>query len=70
MYSNVKFLLSIGKFSAETGKCLETGLKALNDYLAVLDYFSLDVSEEAFDKLRTKAKYYIGTIFFKVKDYE
>jgi len=55
VYSNVKFLMTIGKFSAETGQCFETGLMALTDYFTILDYFQMDVSEEAYLKLKIKA---------------
>ena len=32
IYSNVKFLSLIGKICAETGRLLEEGFNALNDY--------------------------------------
>lgn len=44
IYSNVKFLFIIGKICAETGKKLEDGLKALNDYIMILDFYRYDIS--------------------------
>lgn len=70
IYSNVKFLLSIGKICAETGQYLEDGLNALNDYLSIVEYYKLDVPEDTYEKLKVKANYYIGLIFYKERDYE
>lgn len=60
----------IGKFSAETGLCLEDGLGALNDYLSIVEYYRLDVPDETYEKLKLKAFYYIGLIFYKERDFE
>ncbi|CDW77883.1 ras-2 protein [Stylonychia lemnae] len=70
VYSSVIFLFQIGKIAAETGKCLEDGFNALNDYLSIIEYYKLDMPEHSFDKLKLKANYYQGLIFYKVKDYE
>lgn len=38
VYSNVEFLLLIGKYCAHSSQYADQGLKALNDYLLILDY--------------------------------
>ena len=38
VYSNVEFLLLIGKYCAHSRNLADIGLKALNDYLLILDY--------------------------------
>jgi len=65
VYSNVKFLYLIGKISCETGQYPEEGLAALNDYLALVEYFREDVPEETYMRLRLKILYSIGMIFCK-----
>ena len=38
VYSNVEFLLLIGKYCAHSSQLADQGLKALNDYLLILEY--------------------------------
>ncbi|TNV73575.1 hypothetical protein FGO68_gene17101 [Halteria grandinella] len=70
VYSNLKFLYLIGKISSETASHPEDGLNALGDYLTLIEYFREDVPEETYDRLRVKAQYCIGMIFYKQGDYE
>ena len=47
----------------------DEGLKALNDYLLLLDHTRNAYTKEEFAKERALTIYYIGTIFYNIKDY-
>jgi hypothetical protein len=49
---------------------MEDGVMALNDFLSILDFYRYDISEKSYLKLRLKAHYYIGLIFYKEGDFE
>jgi hypothetical protein len=70
VYSNVKFLYLIGKIASETGQAPEDGLNALNDYIALIEYFKEDVPEDIYQKCLIKAHFCIGMIFYKQRDFE
>ena len=69
IYSNFKFLLLIGKFCAKSRKFSSQGLKALNDYLLLLEYHRSSYNKETYYDYRAIAIFYIGSIFYNCKDY-
>ncbi len=67
IYSNIQFLYLIGKYAAQTRQCHEEGLKSLNDYLLILDYFQDAV--ENYLARRALALYQLGLILYNEKHY-
>ena len=69
IYSNTKFLLLIGKYSAYSSQYAEEGLKALNDYLLILEERRGSLTRDEYLKERALTIYHIGCIFYQKKDY-
>ena len=69
IYSNTKFLLLIGKYSAYSSQYAEEGLKALNDYLLILEERRGSLTRDEYLKERSLTIYHIGCIFYQKKDY-
>lgn len=58
--TDVDFLFQIGKICAESGTNVDEGIRSLNDFCLILDYFHQDMSEKVYTKMKTQAKFYIG----------
>mmetsp|Transcript_7731 Transcript_7731/g.9295 ORF Transcript_7731/g.9295 Transcript_7731/m.9295 type:complete len:138 (+) Transcript_7731:2804-3217(+) len=69
IYSNFKFLQLIGKFCAKSKQHSDEGLKALNDYLLLLEYSRGNQTKESYYDERAITIFYIGSIFYNGKDY-
>ena len=70
VYSNVEFLQLIGKYCAHCSNYADSGLKALNDYLLILDYNKGLMTRAVYVKARSQTMYHIGCIFYSQKDYK
>lgn len=68
VYSNVEFLLLIGKYCAHSSQIADQGLKALNDYLLILDYQKGLTTRSHYIKIRALTMFHIGCIFYSQKD--
>ena len=64
IYSNFKFLQLIGKFCAKSKQFSDEGLKALNDYLLLLDYNRGNYTKTEYYNERAITIFYIGSIFY------
>lgn len=69
IYSNFKFLQLIGKYCAKSKQHSEEGLKALNDYLLLLEYHRGSYTKQEYYAERAITIFYIGSIFYQMKDY-
>ena len=69
IYSNFKFLQLIGKFCAKSKQYSDEGLKALNDYLLLLEYQRSSFTKEQYYDERAVTIFYIGSIFYNCRDY-
>mmetsp|Transcript_20990 Transcript_20990/g.20114 ORF Transcript_20990/g.20114 Transcript_20990/m.20114 type:complete len:123 (+) Transcript_20990:933-1301(+) len=69
-YSNVTFLYYIGKIACKSTEFLEEGLKALNDFLSLWDYYRFDMDEKEYKRRKVKAHYYVGILFYINQEYE
>jgi len=66
-------LFRIGKICAESGWFLEEGLLCLDDYLNIINFqnpTNLEPENKQFELMKAKALFYVGIIFFKIKDQE
>ena len=66
--TDVDFLYQIGKICAENGIKIEEGIKSLNDFCLILDYYNQDMDVKTYTKMKTLAKFYIGVCYFRQKD--
>jgi hypothetical protein len=55
--SNMHFLFLIGKFASQSKQCSEEGLKALNDYMLILDYIRFNLQERDYLRKRALAQF-------------
>lgn len=69
IYSNFKFLQLIGKYCAKSKQYSDEGLKALNDYLLLLEYHRSNYTKQEYYAERAITIFYIGSIFYQMKDY-
>ena len=69
IYSNFKFLQLIGKYCAKSKQYSDEGLKALNDYLLLLEYNRSNYTKQEYYSERAITIFYIGSIFYQMKDY-
>lgn len=58
--TNVDFLYQIGKICAESGTKTKEGIRSLNDFCLILDYFQQDMDPKIYLKMKTQARFYIG----------
>jgi len=68
IYSNFKFLQLIGKYCAKSKQYSDEGLKALNDYLLLLDYNRSNVTKIEYESERAITIFYIGIIYYQMRD--
>jgi hypothetical protein len=57
-------LLLIGKYTAYSSQFAEEGLKALNDYLLILESRRNNMTRDEYLKQRALTIYHIGCIFY------
>ena len=69
IFSDFRFLQLIGKYCAKTKQYSDEGLKALNDYLLLLEYKRSSYTKEEYFIERAVTIFYIGSIFYHRKDY-
>lgn len=67
--SDPEFLFKMGKLCAESGRYLEEGLLCLDDFLNILN-FNTVVENESTRWIKALSIFYVGLIFFKIKDEE
>ena len=65
--TDVDFLFQIGKIWAESGINVDEGIRSLNDFWLILDYFHQDMDEKIYLKMKTQAKFYIGVCYYRKK---
>ena len=63
--TDVDFLFQIGKIWAESGINVDEGIRSLNDFWLILDYFHQDMDEKIYLKMKTQAKFYIGVWYYR-----
>lgn len=68
VYSNVEFLLLIGKYCAHSSQLADQGLKALNDYMLILEYHKGLMTQAQYVKTRALTLFHMGCIFYSQKD--
>ena len=66
--SNMHFLFLIGKFASQSKQCSEEGLKALNDYLLILDHIRYNLQEKDYLRKRALAQFQVGLILYNERD--
>lgn len=66
--TDVDFLYQIGKVCAEYSVDVDEGIQCLNDFCLILDYFSQDMDEKVYMKMKTQAKFYIGVCYFRQRN--
>ena len=64
IFSNFKFLQLIGKYCAKSKQYSDEGLKALNDYLLLLEYHRSSYTKQEYYGERAITIFYIGSIFY------
>jgi len=69
IYNNFKFLQLIGKYCAKSKQYSDEGLKALNDYMLLLEYHRSSYTKVDYYKERAITIFFIGSIFYNLKDY-
>ena len=69
IYSNFKFLQLIGKYCAKSKQYSDEGLKALNDYLLLIEHHRSSYTKQEYYSERAITIFYIGSIFYQMKDY-
>ena len=68
--TDVDFLYQIGKICAESGIKLDEGIKSLNDFCLILDYYNQDMDQRIYKKMKTQAKFYTGVLYFRKRNIE